>query len=69
MRDKLRDGQGPWLGELAKQAKLAGADDPDQLVFEVSSLVQGANAAYQLFDDERGLRPRARRRSSGCLPA
>ncbi len=53
VRDKLRDGQQAWLAELAKQAKLAGADDPEQLVFEVSSLVQGANAAYQLFGDER----------------
>lgn len=52
VRDKLRDGQGAWLAELAKQAQLAGADDPQQLVFEVSSLVQGANASYQLFDDE-----------------
>jgi AcrR family transcriptional regulator len=52
VRDKLRDGQAAWLAELAKQAALAGADDPEQLVFEVSSLVQGANAAYQLFEDE-----------------
>jgi hypothetical protein len=52
VRDKLRDGQGAWLAELVKQAELAGAADPEQLVFEVSSLVQGANGGYQLFDDE-----------------
>ena len=68
MRDKLRDGQGLWLGELAKQAKLAGVEDPDQLVFEVSSLVQGANAAYQLFDDEQAF-ARARRAIERLLPA
>jgi AcrR family transcriptional regulator len=68
VRDKLRDGQGLWLGELVKQAKLAGVDDPDQLVFEVSSLVQGANAAYQLFGDERAF-ARARTALDRILPS
>ena len=68
VRDKLRDGQRTWLDELTKQATLAGAEDPDQTVFEVSSLVQGANAAYQLFDDE-GVFSRARRAIDRLLPA
>jgi AcrR family transcriptional regulator len=68
VRDKLRDGQGRWLGELANQAKLAGVDDPDQLVFEISSLVQGANAAYQLFGDERAF-ARARSAIERILPS
>jgi AcrR family transcriptional regulator len=68
VRDKLRDGQGLWLGELAKQAELAGAEDSQQLVFEVYSLVQGANAAYQLFDDEAAF-ARARRAIDRLLPA
>jgi AcrR family transcriptional regulator len=67
VRDKLRDGQAAWLAELAKQAALAGADDPEQLVFEVSSLVQGANAAYQLFEDEDAF-DRARRAIERILP-
>ncbi len=67
VRDKLRDGQGAWLVELAKQARLAGAEDPEQLVFEVSSLVQGANASYQLFDDEDAF-ARARRAIERLLP-
>ena len=67
VRDKLRDGQGAWLTELAKQAKLAGAEDPEQLVFEVSSLVQGANASYQLFEDEDAF-ARARRALERLLP-
>jgi AcrR family transcriptional regulator len=67
VRDKLRDGQAAWLAELAKQATLAGADDPEQLVFEVSSLVQGANAAYQLFEDEDAF-DRARRAIERILP-
>jgi hypothetical protein len=67
VRDKLRDGQGALLRELAKQAKLAGADDPEQLAFEVYSLVQGANASYQLFDDEKAF-ARARRAIDRLLP-
>ncbi|MGH2838565.1 MAG: TetR/AcrR family transcriptional regulator [Thermoleophilaceae bacterium] len=53
VRDKLVKGQEALLRELEKQAKLAGAEDPEQLAFEVSALVQGANAGYQLFGDER----------------
>jgi AcrR family transcriptional regulator len=67
VRDKLRDGQRAWLGELAKHAKLAGAEDPEQLVFEVYSLVQGANASYQLFEDEEAY-VRARRALARLLP-
>ena len=67
VRDKLRDGQHALLGELAKQAKLAGADDPDQLVFELHSLIQGANARYQLLDDA-GAFARARRAIDRLLP-
>jgi hypothetical protein len=53
VRDRLRDGQRAWLAELAKQSKLASVKDPEQLVFEVYSLVVGANVNYQLFEDER----------------
>jgi AcrR family transcriptional regulator len=68
VREKLRGNQTAWLGELAKQAKLAGADDPDQLVFQVYSLIQGANAHHQLFDDE-GVFAQARRAMDRLLPA
>jgi len=68
VRDKLRDGQRAWLEELAKHAGLAGAEDPEQLVFEVYSLVQGANASYQLFEDEEAY-VRARRALERLLPA
>ena len=37
-------------------------------MFEVSSLVQGANAAYQLFDDEHAF-ARARAAIERLLPA
>ena len=68
VRDKLRDAQQALQRELAKQAKLAGAEDPDQLVFEVHSLVLGANARYQL-SGERDAFARARQAIERLLPA
>ena len=68
VRDKLRGGQDAWLAELAKQAKLAGAEEPEQLIFEIYSLVIGANAHHQLFDDQ-GVFDRARQAMGRLLPA
>ena len=68
VREKLRANQTAWHGELAKQAKLAGADDPEQLIFQVYSLIQGANSHHQLFDDE-SVFTRARRAMESLLPA
>jgi AcrR family transcriptional regulator len=68
VREKLRGNQDAWLAELAKQARLAGADEPEQLVFEIYSLVIGANAHHQLFDDE-GVFDRARQAMARLLPA
>jgi AcrR family transcriptional regulator len=68
VREKLRENQTAWLSELAKQAKLAGADEPEQLVFQIYSLIQGANAHHQLFDDD-GVFARARRVMDQLLPA
>ena len=68
VRDKLRDGLQLWLAELEKQARLAEAEDPEQIVFEVYSLVQGANASYQLFGDEAAF-ARARTAVERLLPA
>jgi hypothetical protein len=67
VRDRLRDGQAAWLDELAKQARLAGVEDSKQFVFEVHSLVQGANARYQLFDEQDAF-SRARRAIERILP-
>jgi hypothetical protein len=52
VRDKLRAGQAALTAELVRHARIAGVADPEQLVFELSSLIQGANAGYQLFGDE-----------------
>lgn len=60
VRDKLRARQAAWLAELARHARLAGVEDPEQVAFEIQALVLGANAADQLLDDERAFE-RARR--------
>jgi AcrR family transcriptional regulator len=67
VRDKLRENQRALFAELARHAELAGVEDPDQLVFEVYSLVQGANAHYQLLDDDQAF-ARARRAMDRLLP-
>jgi AcrR family transcriptional regulator len=67
VRDKLREGQHAWYAELEKQASISGADDPEQLVFEIQALVQGANARHQLFDDAEAF-TRARRALDRLLP-
>jgi AcrR family transcriptional regulator len=68
VRDRLREGQRALRAELVKQARLAGVDDPEQLVFELSAVVLAANANYQLLDDEQAF-ARARRAMERLLPA
>jgi AcrR family transcriptional regulator len=53
VRDSVRGAVDAWVGELARQAGLAGADDPERLAFEILSLGQGANSRYRLLGDER----------------
>lgn len=68
VRDKLLDLHQALHRELARQAELAGAGDPEQLVFEVHSLVLGANARYQLFGEKDAF-ARARSAIERLLPA
>jgi AcrR family transcriptional regulator len=42
-----------WLGELERQARIAGVEHPERLAFEIYSLVMGANARYRLSGEER----------------
>jgi AcrR family transcriptional regulator len=51
VRDRLVQGQAAWQSYIAHHAKLAGHPDPEQLSFEMYSLVLGTNAAFQLFGD------------------
>ena len=68
VRDKLRANQQALFAELARHAELAGVEDPEQLVFQVHSLVLGANAHYQLFGNQEAF-VRARRAIERLLPA
>lgn len=51
VHDAVRNAVTAWLAELERHARIAGDEDPVQLVFELQSLVQGANASYQLLGD------------------
>jgi AcrR family transcriptional regulator len=52
VRDAIAGAFGAWTTELARQARLAGFDDPEQLTFELVSVASGANGRYRLFGDE-----------------
>ena len=51
VRDAIGAAVGAWTTELARHARLAGFDDPDQVAFELVSVAQGANARYRLLED------------------
>jgi AcrR family transcriptional regulator len=44
-----------WIGELTRQARLAGIVDPERFAFELYSVTVGANTRYRLSDDPRVL--------------
>jgi AcrR family transcriptional regulator len=67
VRDRIRDAVSAWLAELERQARIAGASDPGQLVFQLHALVQGANSSFQLFGDRTAFR-RARAAIEPLLP-
>jgi AcrR family transcriptional regulator len=51
VRDRVREMVAAWVELLRREAELAGADDPEQLAFELHSLVLGANLRAQLLGD------------------
>ncbi len=53
VRDLVRAGVANWLGELERQAALAGVDGAADLAFEIYSLGLGANACSRLLADAR----------------
>jgi AcrR family transcriptional regulator len=67
VRERVREAVADWLGELERQAAIAGVDDPPLLAFELHALAQGANSAFQLFGDPSTFR-RARAAIDGLLP-
>jgi AcrR family transcriptional regulator len=58
VRDRIRDAVELWLATLARLAREAGAEDPDQLAFELHCIGQGANQRSQLGDAKAYARAR-----------
>jgi AcrR family transcriptional regulator len=53
VRDAIAGAMDAWLGELERQAHIAGVADPERLAFELYALVMGANSRYRLTGDRR----------------
>jgi AcrR family transcriptional regulator len=51
VRDAIVAAVDAWLGELERQARIAGAADPGRLAFELYAIVMGANSRYRLSGD------------------
>jgi AcrR family transcriptional regulator len=68
VRDAVRTGVGAWLGLLARNAAVAGVEDPQQLAFELHALALGANSGARLFGDAQAVK-RARAGIARLLPA
>jgi AcrR family transcriptional regulator len=51
VRDVIRAGVLAWMAELARQATLAGVQEPEAVAFEIYSLGLGANACSRLLAD------------------
>jgi AcrR family transcriptional regulator len=52
VRDAIAASLDAWLGELERQAGIAGAGNPQRFAFELFSLVMGANSRYRLSGRE-----------------
>ena len=55
VRDAIAAALDAWIGELTRQARIAGAEDPDRVAFELYAVVMGVNARYRLSGDRRVL--------------
>jgi len=53
VRDAIAASLDAWLGEIERQAGIAGVERPERFAFAVYSLVMGANSRYRLSGDER----------------
>lgn len=53
VRDAIAGALDGWLGELERQARIAGASDPGRLAFELYAVVMGANSRFRLSGDRR----------------
>jgi AcrR family transcriptional regulator len=53
VRDAIAAMLDTWIGELARQAAIAGIADPERFAFEIYSITVGANTRYRLSGDRR----------------
>jgi AcrR family transcriptional regulator len=53
VRDAIAAGLDAWLGELERQARVAGVEGPERFAFEVYALVMATNTRYRLSGDRR----------------
>jgi AcrR family transcriptional regulator len=53
VRDAIAAALDAWLGELERQARLAGLAQPDRVAFELYAVVMGANSRYRLTGEKR----------------
>ncbi len=51
VRDAIAGALDAWVAELAREARVAGAEQPERLAFELYALVMGANSRYRLSGD------------------
>jgi AcrR family transcriptional regulator len=53
VRDAIAAALDVWLGELERQARVAGASEPARFAFELYAVVMGANSRFRLSGDRR----------------
>ena len=53
VRDAIAATMDAWLGELERQAQVAGVESPKRFAFELYALVMGTNSRYRLSGDPR----------------
>jgi AcrR family transcriptional regulator len=51
VRDAIAAGLDAWLGELERQARIAGSAEPGRFAFELYAVVMGANSRFRLSGD------------------
>jgi hypothetical protein len=53
VRDAIAAAVDAWLGELERQARIAGIADPEQVAFELHAVVMAANSRRRLSGERR----------------
>src|SRR6185295_727238 len=51
VRDAIAAGLDAWLGELGRQARVAGSAEPDRCAFALYAIATGANSRFRLGRD------------------